>query len=210
MYRRCGKRLLDLVVASLALIAFAPVLVVVALLVRRRLGAPVTFRQERLGLHGKSFAVRKFRTMTDARDGAGNLLSDAERLTPFGAWLRATSLDELPELVNVLRGEMSLVGPRPLFVRYRDRYTPAQMQRHDVRPGLTGLAQINGRNALGWEERFSYDVWYVEHCSLRLDLRIIGRTLRAVVMRTGINEEGHATMSEFTGTVAPAEMEIAA
>jgi lipopolysaccharide/colanic/teichoic acid biosynthesis glycosyltransferase len=210
MYRRCGKRLLDLVLASLALMLLAPVLAVVALLVRRRLGAPVLFTQERLGLDGKPFAVRKFRTMTDARDATGNLLPDAARLTPFGAWLRATSLDELPELVNVLRGEMSIVGPRPLFVRYKDRYTPAQMRRHDVRPGLTGWAQVHGRNALGWEERFTLDVWYVDHCSLWLDLRIIGRTLRAVITRTGINEDGQATMSEFMGTAAPAEMEVAA
>ena len=210
MYQRCGKRLLDIAVAAVALIALAPLIALVALLVRRRLGAPVIFAQQRLGLDGRPFAVRKFRTMTDARDVAGNLLPDAERLTSFGIFLRATSLDELPELANVLRGEMSIVGPRPLHVHYAGRYTPEQMRRHAVRPGITGWAQVNGRNALGWEERFAHDVWYVDHCSLWLDLRIIARTVRAVLRRTGITQAGHATMSEFGGSLPHTDSEIAA
>jgi sugar transferase EpsL len=205
MYRRCGKRLLDVVAALAALAALSPAFAVVALLVRRRLGSPVIFAQRRLGRDGVPFAVYKFRTMTDARDAEGNLLPDAERLTRFGALLRATSLDELPELVNVLRGEMSIVGPRPLFVHYAGRYTPEQMRRHAVRPGITGWAQVNGRNGLGWEERFAHDVWYVDHCTFWLDLRIIGRTLRAVARRTGITEAGHATMSEYLGPARTAD-----
>jgi sugar transferase EpsL len=205
MYRRYGKRLLDFVVALVALVALFPVFAVVALLVRRNLGTPVIFAQQRLGRDGVPFAVYKFRTMTDARDAAGRLLPDVERLTDFGAFLRATSLDELPELVNVLRGEMSLVGPRPLFVHYAERYTPEQMRRHAVRPGITGWAQVNGRNGLGWEERFAHDVWYVDHCTLWLDLRIIGRTVRAVLRRTGITEAGHATMSEYMGPAQAAD-----
>jgi lipopolysaccharide/colanic/teichoic acid biosynthesis glycosyltransferase len=210
MYRRCGKRLLDIAVAAVALIALAPLIALVALLVRRWLGAPVIFAQQRLGLDGRPFAVRKFRTMTDARDAAGSLLPDAERLTSFGIFLRATSLDELPELANVLRGEMSIVGPRPLHIHYAERYTPEQMRRHAVRPGITGWAQVNGRNALGWEERFAHDVWYVDHCSLWLDLRIIARTVRTVLRRTGITQAGHATMSEFGGSLPHTDSEIAA
>jgi sugar transferase EpsL len=210
MYQRYGKRLLDISAASVALVVFAPLLAAVALLVRLRLGAPVIFTQRRLGLNGSPFLVRKFRTMTDAHDAAGNLLPDAQRLTRFGAWLRATSLDELPEFVNVLRGEMSIVGPRPLFVHYAERYTPEQMRRHAVRPGLTGWAQINGRNALAWEERFALDCWYVDHTSIWLDLRIIGRTARAVLRRSGITEAGHATMSEFMGAAQCADDGLAA
>ena len=202
MYRRYGKRLLDLVIASVALVLLAPVLAVVALVVRWRIGSPVLFRQRRLGRHGAPFTVRKFRTMTDARDTAGALRPDAERLTRCGALLRATSLDELPELLNVLRGEMSIVGPRPLFLHYRERYTPEQMRRHAVRPGITGWAQVNGRNALDWEARFALDLWYVDHLSFWLDLRIIARTVARVLRREGITEAGHATMSEYTGARA--------
>jgi sugar transferase EpsL len=163
VYHRCGQRLLDITLTALALVVFAPVLLVVALLVRRKLGAPVFFCQQRLGKDGVPFAVVKFRTMTDAHDADGELLPDAERMTRFGDALRRSSLDELPELVNILRGEMSLVGLRPLFVRYAAWYTPEQMRRHTVRPGLTGWAQINGHNAISWEEKFAHDLWYVDH-----------------------------------------------
>jgi sugar transferase EpsL len=202
VYHRCGQRLLDITLTALALVVFAPVLLVVALLVRRKLGAPVFFCQQRLGKDGVPFAVVKFRTMTDARDADGALLADAQRMTRCGDFLRRSSLDELPELLNVLRGEMSLVGPRPLFVRYAARYTPEQMRRHTVRPGLTGWAQVNGRNAITWEEKFARDLWYVDHQSLSLDLKILCRTVRQVLRRSGISEAGQATMSEYTG-VAP-------
>ncbi len=163
-----------------------------------------------MGKDGRPFGVIKFRTMTDARDADGALLPDADRMTRFGDVLRRSSLDELPELVNVLRGEMSLVGPRPLFVRYAERYTPEQMRRHAVRPGLTGWAQVNGRNAIAWEQKFAYDVWYVDHQSLLLDLKIICRTVRQVLRRAGISEAGQATMSEYLGDAPPAGQEIAA
>ena len=163
------------------------------------MGSPVLFKQQRPGLHGKPFMMSKFRTMTDARDGDGNLLPDADRLTRLGRFLRSTSLDELPELFNVLKGDMSLVGPRPLLMRYLDRYTPEQARRHEVRPGITGWAQINGRNALSWEDKFTLDVWYVDHCSLLLDMRIILQTIWKVLRREGISQEGEATMSEFMG-----------
>ncbi len=205
MYRRFGKRLLDVVLAAIALIALSPVLAVVALMVRRSLGSPVLFRQRRLGRDGVPFLVAKFRTMTDARDADGALLPDAERMTRLGDFLRRSSLDELPELLNVLKGEMSLVGPRPLFVRYAGRYTPEQMRRHAVRPGLTGWAQVNGRNALSWEEKFACDLWYIDHQSLLRDLKIIFLTVRQVLRRSGISEVGHATMSEFMGTTPPTE-----
>jgi len=194
------KRAFDVAAAAVGLVVLSPVLAGVALAVRLRLGAPVLFRQERPGLHGRPFTMLKFRTMTDARDAAGRLLPDAERLTPLGRLLRSTSLDELPELWNVLRGDMSLVGPRPLLVRYLDRYTPEQARRHEVRPGLTGWAQVNGRNALTWEEKFALDVWYVDHASLALDLKILLLTLRRVLAREGISAAGEATMPEFTGT----------
>lgn len=203
-YRRIGKRTLDLVVAGLALILLSPVLAGVALLVRVKLGTPVLFRQQRPGLHGHPFMLVKFRTMTDARDADGHLLPDAVRLTAFGRFLRSTSLDELPELLNVVRGEMGLVGPRPLLMQYLARYTPEQRRRHDVRPGIAGWAQVNGRNAISWERKFELDVWYVAHLSLRLDLQILFRTLRAVVVREGISQDGHVTMPEFLGTAAPA------
>jgi sugar transferase EpsL len=158
------------------------------------------FRQQRPGLHGKPFFIYKFRTMTDARDAHGCLLPDGDRLTSFGRFLRSTSLDELPELINVLQGDMSLVGPRPLLMRYLDRYTPEQGRRHDVRPGLTGWAQVNGRNALTWEDKFELDIWYVDHQSWMLDLRIMAQTVWMILKREGISQPGHATMEEFLGT----------
>ncbi len=205
MYRRFGKRLLDVALAVIALVALSPVLAVVALMVRRSLGSPALFRQRRLGRGGVPFPVAKFRTMTDARDAAGDLLPDGERIPRFGRLLRSTSLDELPELLNVLRGEMSLVGPRPLILDYAGRYTPEQMRRHAVRPGITGWAQVNGRNTLSWEERFALDVWYVDHCTLMLDLRILVRTVANVVRRTGISDAHHATMPVFMGMAQPTE-----
>jgi len=206
VYHRCGQRLLDLVLTLLGLIVLGPLLLVVALLVRKKIGAPVFFRQQRLGKDGMPFAVIKFRTMTDARDVDGALLPDDQRMTRFGGFLRRTSLDELPELLNVLRGEMSLVGPRPLFVHYAERYTPEQMRRHAVRPGLTGWAQVNGRNAIAWEEKFAYDLWYMAHQSFLLDLKIICLTVRQVLRRSSINEVGHATMNEYMGAAhAPDE-----
>jgi lipopolysaccharide/colanic/teichoic acid biosynthesis glycosyltransferase len=194
-----GKRLLDVVLVLGSAPVWLPLLGVVALLVRRRLGTPVLFRQRRPGLHGRPFELRKFRTMTDARDAAGRLLPDAERLTPFGRWLRSTSLDELPELLNVLRGDMSLVGPRPLLEAYLPLYSERHRLRHAVPPGLTGLAQVSGRNALTWAERFDLDVRYAETNSARLDLWVLWRTVRAVVRRDGISAAGDATMYAFTG-----------
>lgn len=191
------KRAFDLILVLLSAPVWVPLLLVVAILVRFKLGGPVFFRQKRPGRHGVVFELIKFRTMLDARDASGNPLPDAERLTPFGRALRSTSLDELPELWNVLRGEMSLVGPRPLLVEYLSRYTPEQARRHEVRPGLTGLAQIKGRNALSWEERFRWDVHYVDHQSLTLDVKIIVLTLLKVVRRDGISAAGEATMSAF-------------
>lgn len=195
-----AKRALDLVASLLGLIVLSPVLVVVAVLVAVRLGRPVLFKQVRPGLHGQPFPMYKFRTMTDQRDAAGRLLPDEQRLTPFGRFLRSTSLDELPELFNVLIGHMSLVGPRPLLMEYLDRYTTEQARRHEVRPGITGWAQVNGRNALSWAERFKLDVWYVDNVSLWLDLRILFMTVRKVVKRDGIAAEGHVTMPVFNGT----------
>jgi len=180
-----------------ALLFLAPFLLALAFLVRLKLGAPVLFRQQRPGLHGKPFTLYKFRTMTDARDAQGALLPDAQRLTPFGRFLRSTSLDELPEFFNVLKGDMSLVGPRPLLMQYLDRYTPEQARRHEVRPGISGWAQVNGRNALTWEEKFALDVWYVDHVSLWLDLKIIALTVWKLLTREGITHPGEATMAEF-------------
>lgn len=198
-----AKRAFDMVASLGALVALAPLLLALALLVRWRLGAPVLFRQERPGLRGRPFTLIKFRTMTEARNAAGELLPSAARLTPFGRWLRSTSLDELPELWNILVGDMSLVGPRPLLMRYLSRYTPEQSRRMEVRPGLTGWAQVNGRNALSWEERFALDVWYVDHRSFWLDLRILWRTVAAVLRREGITGGGDATMAEFLGSPPP-------
>lgn len=199
-YRDSGKRLLDLALTTPALICLSPVFAVVMLLVRWKLGSPILFRQQRPGLGGRPFVMLKFRTMTDARDISGDLLPDAERLPTFGQFLRSTSLDELPELINVLRGEMSLVGPRPLLMRYLERYTPAQMRRHDVRPGITGWAQVNGRNAISWEKKFDLDIWYVEHCSFWLDIQVLWMTILKVIKRADINEANQATQSEFMGT----------
>ncbi|GAA3984008.1 sugar transferase [Comamonas faecalis] len=197
------KRLLDFTVALLGLIALALPLCILILLIRRKLGSPVFFRQTRPGLHGKPFQMVKFRTMTDARDAQGALLPDADRLTPFGRFLRSTSLDELPELWNVLKGDMSLVGPRPLLMEYLPLYSPEQARRHAVRPGVTGWAQVNGRNAISWEEKFALDVWYVDHQSLALDLRILWLTVKKVLVREGISAAGEATMGKFTGNSPP-------
>lgn len=194
------KRAFDLLVTVVALVLFAPVLLVLALLVRINLGTPVLFRQKRAGWQGKPLLICKFRTMTEARDAEGNLLPDEMRLTHFGRFLRSTSLDELPELLNVLQGEMSLVGPRPLLLRYLERYSPEQMRRHEVRPGITGWAQVNGRNALTWGQKFSLDVWYVDHQSFWLDLKILALTVYKLIKREGINQPGQATAEEFTGS----------
>ena len=196
------KRLVDVGLVLATLPVTLPVGLVAAGLVRARLGAPVLFRQSRPGLGGRPFVMVKLRTMTDARGPDGTCLPDADRLTPFGRFLRSTSLDELPELWNVLRGDMSLVGPRPLLTRYLDRYTPEQARRHEVLPGVTGLAQVNGRNAISWEEKLALDVWYVDHRSLRLDLRILVQTVLKVMRRDGIDAPGETTMSEFVGTSA--------
>ena len=202
-YARFGKPLLDRLAAGVGLVVLAPVLAGLAGAIRWRLGSPVLFRQTRPGLYGEPFEMVKFRTMTDDRDAEGHLLPDADRLPPFGLFLRGASLDELPELWNVVRGEMSLVGPRPLLMRYLDRYTPEQARRHAVRPGITGLAQVSGRNALGWEEKFALDVEYVERISFRLDVQILWQTLAKVRRREGISAHRHATMPEYLGTELP-------
>jgi lipopolysaccharide/colanic/teichoic acid biosynthesis glycosyltransferase len=194
-----GKRALDLSLTVPAMAVLAPVGLAVAALARAKLGSPVLFRQPRPGRDGRVFELVKFRTMTDERDATGALLPDSQRLTAFGRWLRRSSLDELPTLWNVIRGDMSLVGPRPLLVRYLDRYTPEQRRRHEVAPGITGWAQIHGRNALSWEEKFDLDVWYVENLSLRTDLAILFQTITQVMGQRGISAEGHATMPEFMG-----------
>lgn len=194
------KRIFDIVASLLGLIILSPILLLIAVLVRIKLGSPVFFRQGRAGMNGKEFRMIKFRSMTDERDADGNLLPDDQRLPRFGQLLRSSSADELPELINVLKGDMSLVGPRPLLTRYLDRYTPEQNRRHEVRPGITGWAQVNGRNSLPWSERFALDVWYVDHHNLLLDLKILGKTVGKVLRRSGISEEGHATTSEFTGS----------
>lgn len=195
------KRAFDLVLACVAALVFALPLLVLAVLVRRRLGGPVLFRQVRPGLGGRPFEMVKFRTMTSERGPDGALLPDAQRLTDFGRFLRATSLDELPEIWNVLKGDMSFVGPRPLLVEYLPLYSAREARRHEVRPGITGWAQVNGRNALSWQEKFELDVWYVDHRSLGLDLRILWTTARKVFVREGISAAGEATMPRFTGSV---------
>lgn len=193
------KRAFDIIVSAVLIIVLAPVMAMVAVAVRLDMGSPVLFRQTRPGLHGRPFRILKFRTMRDALDRNGRPLPDAERLTAFGRWLRSTSLDELPELWNVFRGDMSLVGPRPLLMHYLPLYSAEQMRRHDVRPGLTGWAQVNGRNALSWDEKFRYDIWYVDNRSQLLDLRILLLTAKSVLLRHGISHEDSATMPEFTG-----------
>ena len=195
-----GKRLIDITFSSLGLMLCFPLLVLVSAAIRLSMGAPIFFRQERPGLLGQPFSIIKFRTMTNGRDEQGNLLSDSERLKALGAFLRSSSLDELPELFNVLKGDMSLVGPRPLLMKYLGLYTPEQMRRHEVKPGITGWAQINGRNTVDWEQRFVLDVWYVDHWSLGLDFRILASTVWKVVKHEGISQEGHATMEEFRGS----------
>jgi len=197
-----SKRLLDLVLTLVGLVLLSPFLLIIAGLVRVYLGSPVLFRQVRPGYHGKLFTIIKFRTMTDLRDSQGKLLSDKHRLTGLGRTLRALSLDELPELINVVRGEMSLVGPRPLLEKYLARYTPEQSRRHNVLPGITGWAQINGRNALTWEDKFALDLWYVDHWSFWLDIKILALTIGKVLAREGISQPGHATAQEFMGTQA--------
>lgn len=194
------KRLFDLLFASLALLVLALPLLVLILLVRSKLGSPVLFQQIRPGLNGKPFEMIKFRTMTDERGLGGELLQDAQRMTSFGLFLRKTSLDELPELWNVIKGDMSLVGPRPLLMEYLPLYTHEQARRHEVRPGITGWAQVNGRNAISWNEKFALDVWYVDNHSLWLDVRILWLTARKVIARDGISADGEATMSKFTGS----------
>lgn len=194
------KRLFDLLFAIWGLILCAPFMTALALLLRFSIGKGIFFRQERPGLRGKPFQIYKFRTMTNIRDAQGRLLPDEKRLTPFGQFLRSASLDELPELFNVLKGEMSIVGPRPLLMQYLERYNPEQRRRHEVKPGITGWAQVNGRNAITWEEKFKLDVWYVDHQSLWLDLKIIAITILRVLKREGISQPGQATVEEFMGS----------
>lgn len=194
-----AKRAFDLAFGGLVAVLSLPLLLVIALLVRVSIGSPVLFRQERPGMGGRPFTLLKFRTMSDATDANGRLLPDEVRLGRFGTWLRASSLDELPEIFNVLAGDMSLVGPRPLLMEYLPLYTAEQMRRHEVRPGITGWAQVNGRNAISWSQKFAFDVWYVDHWSLRLDLRILWMTLVRVLRREGISQEGQATVEKFRG-----------
>ncbi len=195
-----SKRIFDFVIATLGVLVASPILLVIAVLVVVFHGRPILFRQQRPGYKGKLFTIKKFRTMNNARDKAGNLLPDAERLTPLGRFLRVSSLDELPELFNILQGEMSLVGPRPLLTQYLARYSPEQARRHDVMPGLTGWAQINGRNALTWDEKFKLDIWYVDHWSFWLDVKILLLTFWKVFKREGISQPGHTTAEEFMGS----------
>ncbi|KXZ69441.1 sugar transferase [Acinetobacter venetianus] len=196
------KRLLDIVIASTALVLLSPLYFYVAHKVKKNLGSPVLFRQVRPGLHGKPFEMIKFRTMKDALDEQGNPLPDNERLTPFGKMLRSTSLDEMPELWNVIKGDMSIVGPRPLLMEYLPLYNKEQAKRHDVRPGMTGHAQVNGRNAISWEQKFKLDTWYVENRSLWLDFKIMLQTVKKVIAKDDINEAGEATMTKFTGSTS--------
>ena len=196
------KRIIDFIISLLVLIVLFPLLVITAIMVRIKLGTPVLFRQQRPGLRGEGFELIKFRTMINAQEKDGRVLTDEERLPAFGRFLRSLSLDELPTLFNVLKGDMSLVGPRPLMMKYLDRYTPEQMRRHEVKPGITGWAQVNGRNAITWEEKFELDVWYVDNWSLWLDLKIIFKTIILVFKRKDVNQEGRATVDEFWGTLA--------
>ena len=194
------KRLLDIIIASIALILLSPLYFYVAHKVKKNLGSPVLFRQVRPGLHGKPFEMIKFRSMKDAVDAQGNPLPDSERLTPFGKMLRSSSLDEMPELWNVIKGDMSIVGPRPLLMEYLPLYNAEQAKRHNVRPGMTGHAQVNGRNAISWEEKFKLDTWYVENQSIWLDFKIMLKTVKKVIAKDDINEAGEVTMTKFTGT----------
>ena len=194
------KRAFDIAASASALVVLSPVLAITAYKVKKELGSPILFRQTRPGLHGKPFEMIKFRTMKDATDKEGNALPDSERLTEFGKKLRASSLDELPELWNVLKGDMSLVGPRPLLMEYLPLYNAEQAKRHNVRPGVTGYAQVNGRNSLSWEDKFKLDTWYVEHQSLWLDMKILLKTVKKVIIKDGISAEGEATMTKFTGS----------
>ena len=205
LYRQFGKRACDVLVSGLLIVLLSPLLLAVAVAVRVFLGKPVFYRQVRAGYLGRPFTIYKFRTMTSACDEAGQLLSDAERLTRFGVFLRSTSLDELPELWNVLRGDMSLVGPRPLLMEYLERYNEEQSRRHEVKPGVTGLAQVQGRNAISWEARFAYDVEYVDRLTTRLDLRILFATVACVLRREGISADAHATCPVFQGTQSAPE-----
>lgn len=200
MYKNYIKRILDIIYSLGFILCFWWVYILVAILVRVKLGSPVIFKQQRPGLNGKVFMMYKFRSMTDARDKDGKLLSDEERLPKFGKLLRSTSLDEIPEFFNILKGDMSLVGPRPLLVQYLERYNERQSRRHEVRPGITGWAQVNGRNAISWEQKFEYDVEYVEKCSFLLDIKIIFMTIKKIFIREGISQEGNATMEEFRGS----------
>lgn len=200
IYRRFLKRPLDMAISAVALILLWPLMLTVALMVYLKLGRPVIFVQERPGLKGRPFKMYKFRTMLNSKGAGGEMLSDEERLTPFGSFLRSTSLDELPELFNVLMGHMSIVGPRPLLMKYLPLYSPRQMRRHDARPGITGWAQVNGRNSLSWEERFELDLWYVENVSFLLDVKIMALTVLKVLRREGISQKGHPTMDEFRGS----------
>lgn len=195
------KRAFDIAASTSALVVLSPVLAITAYKVKKEMGSPVLFRQTRPGLHGKPFEMIKFRTMKDATDKEGNALPDSKRLTDFGKKLRASSLDELPELWNVLKGDMSLVGPRPLLIEYLPLYNAEQAKRHNVRPGVTGYAQVNGRNSLSWEDKFKLDTWYVENQSLWLDMKILLKTVKKVIIKDGISAEGEATMTKFTGTV---------
>lgn len=200
MYKHFFKRLLDIIYSLGFILCFWWLYIIVAILVKKKLGSPVLFKQQRPGLNGKVFTMYKFRSMTDAKDKDGKLLSDEERLPRFGQLLRATSLDEIPEFFNILKGDMSLVGPRPLLVQYLERYNERQARRHEVRPGITGWAQVNGRNAISWEQKFEYDVEYVEKCSFLLDIKIIFMTIKKIFIREGISQEGNVTMEEFRGS----------
>lgn len=197
MYKNLFKRIFDIFSSIVFILLFWWIYIIVAILVKKKLGSPVIFSQKRPGLNGKIFTMYKFRSMTDAKDKNGNLLSDEERLPKFGKILRATSLDEIPEFLNILKGDMSLIGPRPLLVEYLERYTPEQARRHEVRPGVSGWAQVNGRNAISWEEKFKYDIEYVDNVSFLLDLKIIFLTIKKIFMKEGISQEGNVTMEEF-------------
>jgi sugar transferase EpsL len=199
VYRAFGKRLFDLILVIPSLVLLSPILTLLAIWVRIKHGSPVLFHQQRPGLHGQPFMLHKFRTMKDSHIAQGNLLPDEMRLTCFGYFLRSTSLDELPELFNIIKGDMSLVGPRPLLMAYLDRYTPEQARRHEVRPGITGWAQVNGRNAISWGKKFKFDIWYVDNYSLWLDLKIIAMTIWKTIKREGISQAGHVTTEEFKG-----------